>query len=198
MSLSTEKIEKIFNLSIYLFIFIFIATIFFNIITIINLSNSSPSNFIGIKVGNDPKVVKVIVQNKPVISQDSIKSWVKKSTNHFFNYNINNFKDVIKNGRPLMTAKFYNAFEIPRALKIIEIFNSGYNISSSVVMEEPLLISKANINGIEYYKYFVKTSTVYKGDFKNVVSNHEIIMTVKIENPEDNPNGIAIDEMNIK
>lgn len=196
--LTTEKIENTFNLIIKVFCVIFILTIFININTIMNLGNSSPSDFLGIKVGKDPKVVKVIVQTAPVQNQESIKQWIKISSNHFFNYNVNNFKDVLQSGAPFLTSSFYERFTIPRALTVIEIFNSGYQISSSIVSNDPLLIGEANINGIQYYKYFVETSTVYKGEIKSVVSKHTIVVTVKIENPTENPNGIAIDEMVIK
>lgn len=196
--LTTEKIENTFNLIIKFFCVIFILTIFININTIMNLGNSSPSDFLGIKVGKDPKVVKVIVQTAPVQNQESIKQWIKISSNHFFNYNVNNFKDVLQTGAPFLTANFYERFTIPRAMTVIDIFNSGYQISSSIVSNDPLLIGEANINGIQYYKYFVETSTVYKGEIKSVVSKHTIVVTVKIENPTENPNGIAIDEMVIK
>lgn len=196
--LTTEKIEKTFNLIIKVCCVLFILTIFVNINTIMNLGNSSPSNFLGIKVGKDPKVVKVIVQTTPIQNQDSIKQWIKISTNHFFNYNVNNFKDILKTGQPFLTSNFYKRFTIPRAMTIIEIFNSGYQISSSIVSSDPLLIGEANVNGVQYYKYFVETSTVYKGEIKSVVSKHTIVVTVKIENPTENPNGIAIDEMVIK
>jgi glycerophosphoryl diester phosphodiesterase len=197
-NLTTEKVENTFNMIIRVFMIIFILTLAVNINTVLNLKNSSPSSFLGIKVGKDPKIVKVIVQSTPVQNQESIKQWIKISTNHFFNYNVNNYKDVLKTGRPFLTENFYKRFTVPRALKVIEIFNSGYQISSSIVDNEPLLIGAAKINGIQYYKYFIETSTVYKSEIKHVITKHSIIVTVKIENPEDNPNGIAIDEMNIK
>lgn len=196
--LTTEGIEKTFNIIIRLIIFTLIFSIGVNVNTVINLPNSSPNNFLGINVSNNPKVVQVMVQDHPVQNQDSIKNWVKIATNHFFNYNINNFKDVIKSGEKFTTSTFYKRFAVPRALKNIEIFNSGYQISSSIVSQDPYLIGGANVNGIQYYKYLVETSTVYKGEVRTVVSNHTIIVTVKIENPKENPNGIAIDEMDIR
>lgn len=196
--LTTFKIEKTFNIIIWSMLLFLIVGIAASYITTSNLSNSSPSDFIGVKVGDNPKVVKVIVQSSPLQNQDSIKNWVKISTNHFFNYNINNFKDVLKSGRVFLTADFYNRFLIPRAEKNIEVFNAGYQISSSIVVEEPYLISKANINGVRYYRYFVQTSTVYKGEIRTVNDRHEITVTVKIEDPKENPNGIAIDEMIIR
>lgn len=196
--LTTEKIENTFNLIIKVCCVILFLTIFVNINTIMNLGNSSPSDFLGIKVGKDPKIVKVLVQTAPVQNQESIKQWIKISTNHFFNYNVNNFKDILRTGQPLLTESFYKRFTVPRAMTVLEIFNSGYQISSSIVSTDPLLIGEAKVNGVQYYKYFVETSTVYKGEIKSVVSKHTIIVTVKIENPTENPNGIAIDEMVIK
>lgn len=196
--LTTVKVENAFNIIIWLTLILFFISLVAGIVTISNLSNSSPNNFIGIKVGDNPKTVKVIIQSNPLQNQESIKKWVKISTNHFFNYNINNFKDVLRSGKVFLTPEFYNRFLMPRAEKNIEIFNAGYQISSSIVSEEPYLISKARINGIQYYKYFVQTSTVYKGEIRSVNDKHEITVTVKIENPKDNPNGIAIDEMIIR
>lgn len=197
-NLTTIKIEKTFNSIIWIILLLFFLSFGVMFVTLSNLSNSSPSDFIGIKVGENPKTVKVIVQSNPVQNQESIKMWVKIATNHFFNYNINNFKDVLTSGKVYLTNDFYDRFLIPRAQKNVEIFNSGYQISSSIVSEEPYLISKANINGIQYYKYFVQTSTVYKGEIRSVNDKHEITVTVKIEDSKENPNGIAIDEMVIR
>jgi len=166
--------------------------------TNLNLKNTSPSNFVAVQIEGVPTLKPVIIQNNPVHNSESIKSWVKISANHFLNYTVNNYIDVIKSGRKFMTARYFDSFSINHALRIKENVNNGYLISSSVVVEDPVLVSQANVNGVQYYKYYVVTSTIYKGQTKNAIKKHELIVTVKMEKPEDNLNGIAIDELVIK
>lgn len=168
------------------------------VLTNMNLQNSSPSQFIGLTIEGKPGLRKVIVQSRPVHNSESIKNWVKIAANHFLNYNVNDFTDVIKDGRKYMTARFYNGFAMNHALRIKSNIESGYYISSSVVEDTPVLISKAVVNGKDYYKYYMRTSTVYKAEAKNAFKNHDLIVTVKMENPEDNLRGLAIDELIIK
>ncbi len=164
----------------------------------LNLKNSSPSDFVGLVIEGDVRLRKLIVQDRPVHNSESIKNWVKVASNHFLNYNANNFKDVIVDGRKYMTQRFYNGFSINHGLRIRQNINNGYYISSSVVIEDPVLIGKAVVNGVDYYKYYIRTSTVYKAEAKNALQNHQLIVTVKMENPQDNLRGLAIDELIIK
>lgn len=193
-----KTISKSTNFVVIIMIIVFLSLPILIVMTNINLKNASPSNFIAVQIEGEPKIRKVIVQEEPVHNADSIKSWVKIATNYFLNYDANNYIAILKGGNKYMTKRFYPSFSINHAERIRDNAKAGFYISSSVVIEDPLLVGKAKINGIEYYKYYVKTSTIYKAETKNAYKEHEIIVTVKLENPQDNLRGIAIDELVIK
>lgn len=193
-----KTVSKSTNFTVIIMIIVFLSLPILMLMTNFNLKNGSPSNFIAVQIEGEPKIKKVIVQEKPVHNAESIKSWVKISTNYFLNYDINNFKQRLKDGDKYMTARFYPSFIVNHAKRIRENAINGFVISTSVVIEDPVLTGKAVVNGVSYYKYYVKTSTIYKSETKNAYKNHEIIVTVKLENPEDNLRGIAIDELVIK
>lgn len=193
-----KTVSKSTNFSVIIMIIVFLSLPVLMLMTNFNLKNASPSNFIAVQIEGEPKIKKVIVQESPVHNAESIKSWVKISTNYFLNYDINNFIPMLKGGNKYMTRRFYPSFVLNHGKRIRENAINGFYISSSVVIEDPVLTSKAVVNGISYYKYYVKTSTIYKAETKNAYKNHEIIVTVKLESPEDNLRGIAIDELVIK
>lgn len=168
------------------------------ILTNLNLKNSSPSQIVGLMIEGEPRLRKLIVQDRPVHNSESIKEWIKVAANHFLNYEASDYKTMITDGRKFMTNRFYEGFYMKHALRINQNIKNGYYISSSVVIEEPKLIAKAVVNGQDYYKYYMKTSTVYKAESKNAYKDHELFVTVKMENPEDNLRGLAIDELIIK
>jgi hypothetical protein len=186
------------NFTVIILIMVFLALPVLMIVTDMNLKNSSPSNFLAVQIEGEPIIKKVIVQSKPVHNAESIKTWVKTATNYFFNYNVNNFIDVLKKGDVYMTKRYYPSFSLNHAKRINENAKAGFYISSSVVIKDPVLVGKATVNGVAYYKYYLQTSTIYKAETKNAYKEHNIIVTVKLENPEDNLRGIAIDELVIK
>lgn len=193
-----KTVSKSTNFTVIIMIIVFLSLPALMLMTNLNLKNGSPSNFIAVQIEGEPKIRKVIVQEKPVHNAESIKSWVKISTNYFLNYDINNFKQRLLDGDKYMTKRFFPSFVVNHAKRIRENAENGFVISTSVVIEDPVLTGKAVVNGVSYYKYYVKTSTIYKSETKNAYKNHEIIVTVKLENPEDNLRGIAIDELVIK
>lgn len=193
-----KTVSKSSNFTAIIMIIVFLSLPILILMTNFNLKNASPSNFIAVQIEGEPKIKKVIVQERPVHNAESIKSWVKISTNYFLNYDINNYIPMLKAGGKYMTKRFYPSFAMNHALRIKENAMNGFYISSSVVIEDPVLTGKAIVNGVTYYKYYVKTSTIYKAETKTAYKNHEIIVTVKLENPEDNLRGIAIDELVIK
>jgi hypothetical protein len=193
-----KTVSKSTNFTVIIMIMVFLSLPVLILMINFNLKNASPSNFIAVQIEGEPKIKQVIVQEKPVHNAESIKSWVKISTNYFLNYDINNFKERLKEGDKYMTKRFFPSFVVNHAKRIRENAINGYVISTSVVIEDPVLTGKAVVNGVSYYKYYVKTSTIYKSETKTAYKNHEIIVTVKLENPEDNLRGIAIDELVIK
>lgn len=193
-----KTISKSTNFSVVIMIIVFLSLPVLLLITNFNLKNASPSNFIAVQIDGEPKIRKVIVQESPVHNTESMKSWVKIATNYFFNYDVNNYIPRLKAGDIYMTKRFYPAFSLNHAQRIKENANNGFYISSSVVIQDPVLTGKAVVNGVSYYKYYVKTSTLYKSETKNAYKEHDVIVTVKLENPEENLRGIAIDELVIK
>jgi len=193
-----KTVSKSTNFSVVIMIMVFLSLPALLLITNFNLKNASPSNFIAVQIEGEPKIREVIVQESPVHNAESIKSWVKIATNYFLNYDVNNFIPILKAGDKYMTRRFFPAFSVNHAQRIRENANNGFYISSSVVIQDPVLTGKAVVNGVNYYKYYVKTSTIYKSETKNAYKEHEIIVTVKLENPQDNLRGIAIDELVIK
>lgn len=193
-----KKVGGFSSFTIIILTVIMLATPIMVILTNINLKNSSPSEIVGIMIEGEPRLRKLIVQDKPVHNSESIKAWVKVATSHFFNYTSNNYKDVIREGRKYMTARFYNGFYMNHAIRINQNIKNGYYISSTVITNEPVLVAKAVRNGQDYYKYYLEGSTVYKAESRDAITDHKFIVTVKMENPEDNLRGLAIDELVIK
>lgn len=196
--MDTVKSGRFLNFTIIVLMLLVIGIPATIILTNMNLKNASPSTFVAVQIEGKPTLKEVFIQDKPIHNSESIKSWVKISANHFLNYTANNYIDVIKAGKKYMTEKFYDSFSINHALRIKENVANGYLIATSVVVEDPVLVSKATVNGVDYYKYYIVTSTVYKAETKSAQKKHELIVTVKMEDPEINLNGIAIDELIIK
>jgi len=193
-----KKVGTSLNLTIQLLILclFIVAGCFFAIN--FNLDKMTPDKFIAVKIEGEAQLKPVIVQPVPILNTQSMKEWIKTSVNYFMNYNSTNYYDIINGGSKYMTQRIYPAYRKDFLQKVEENIKNGYQISSSIVISEPALIGQTRVNGIPYYRFYVRTSTEYKAETKTMQREHDVIVVVKKEDPKDFFRGVAIDELKIK
>lgn len=195
------EIKKVGNFLNFVIFILGIITLFIPIAFVsmnLNLDNMTPNKFFSINIEGTPKVRPVIIQRAPILNTNSVKDWVKQSANYFMNYTSTDYLDRLYEGKNYMTPRFYSAFYKSQRENIEKNIKNGIQISSSIVIQDPVLLGKAIVNGIPYYKYYLRTSTTYKAETKTIQRNHDVIMVVKKENPAEVLRGVAIDDLQIK
>ncbi|WP_350613332.1 DotI/IcmL/TraM family protein [Pseudomonas sp. HY7a-MNA-CIBAN-0227] len=177
--------------------FVFVAIIVLMVITNKNLHNASPTTFLAVQIEGEPKIHELLVQERPTENPEAMKYWIKNSVLQFYNYNANNYIDVMKSGEDLFTTDFYPAFSMATALRIKENVKNGFYISSAIVDLDPILVQQGKIDGDSYYKFYLRLTTIYKSETRTIVKTPKIVITVKFENPEINVRSIAIADLTI-
>lgn len=185
-------IGKVTNLGVVVGIVTIIALPVLMIMTNINLENASPDDFLAVQIEGEPVIKELLYDDKPFYSPDAITSWVVTATNHFYNYNINNYKDVFKKGEKYIAPEMASQFVLNMAKHAKKNLEAGYIITQSNVEVKPVLIQEGVIEGIQYYKYFLKTSTVFRGEVRSGFKNLDLIVTVRLDEPTKNVRGISI------
>lgn len=193
-----RKVANFLNLTIMLMI-VFALSIPVMLLTInFKLDAMTPNKFVAVTIEGEPTLKPVIVQSTPILNTESVKDWVKTTVNYFMNYTSTDYIEKINGGARYMTPRYYPAFRKQFINKAEQDWKNGYQISSSVVIEDPVLIGKADINGIPYYQYYLKTSTEYKAETRTIPRVHDVIISVKKEKPSEFLRGVAIDDLKIK
>ncbi len=192
-----ETVSTTTNVTVIAGIIVFIASIVLMTLTNLNLKNASPDTFYAVQIEGEPKIKEVIVTDTPAENPDAMRSWIKIVVANYFNYNANNYKQVIESGRENFTKSFYEAFAKATKERIFENVENGYYVSTAIVEKEPILIQQATIDGASYYKFYLRLTAIYKSELKTIITNPKIIVTVKFENPETNVRGIAISDLTI-
>lgn len=164
-----------------------------SLLTQFNFDNYTPKNYIGVVIdGKDKRFKRLYVDDYPTVNAESTKSVVVDYVNQIMNYNSTNFRDVIEESRANFDKRYYKSYRNSMYDKIVGDINNGYHITRSIVSEKPLLLGKAFDGKNMLYRYKLKTSTVYKSEFKPLVTSHDIIIVIKVENPRDNIKGLSI------
>lgn len=163
-----------------------------------NMDKLTPDVFVTVKIEGKPELRRIVTQDEPILNQDAIKTWLMEGINEVFNWKSTDYNNVIKNSAYFFDASFYKIFAESYSARIVESVSSGIQISSSIVQERPVLISTARINGVTFWKYYLKTSTVYKSEFKTLTVEHEIIATVKSEDPKIHNRGVVLVNLAIR
>lgn len=193
-----KKVGKSLNLTIQLLILCLLIVVGCFFAINFNLDKMTPDKFIAVQIEGEAKLKPVIVQPVPILNTLSMKEWIKTSVNYFMNYTSTNYYDVINGGARYMTPRLYPAYRKDFIQKVEENIKNGYQISSSIVISEPALIGQTRVNGVPYYKFYVRTSTEYKAETKTMQREHDVVVVVKKEDPKDFFRGVAIDELKIK
>lgn len=191
-----ETVSKTSNLAVIVMILVFLAIPTLMIMTNSNLKNSSPSRFLAVQIEGEPKIREVYVQDRPTENPEAMKSWVKTAVIKVFNYDANNYIDVMKASQTDFTKEFYpDLFKM--ATQIKDNVQQGFYITSSVVDLEPVLVQQAVIDGNSYYKFYMRIVTYNKSELKTIMRTTKLFVTVKFENPEQNVRGIAISSLTL-
>lgn len=167
-------------------------------ITNTNLENTTPDTFLSVTIEGEPKIKELLYQENPSYSQEAIKSWVKRSISPFYNYNANNYIDVMKSARNVLSEKTREEFIHAHAVRIKAIVANGYLITSSVVIGGPTLLQSGIVDGVEFHKYYVELSTVYKAEGKTLYKEPQLVVTVRLDDASKNANGISITDFYCK
>lgn len=162
------------------------------IITNTNLDNVTPDTFLSVTIEGEPKIKELLYQEYPSYSQEAIKLWVKRSITPFYNYNANNYIDVMKSARNVLSASTRDEITHAHATRIKANVANGFLVASSIVTGGPTLIQGGIVDGIEYYKYYVELSTVYKAEGKTLYKDTQLAVTVRLDDASTNTSGISI------
>lgn len=163
-----------------------------------NFDKLSPTTFVSVKIEGNPELKLIQTQDSPILNDDAIKNWLMEGANEMFNWDSTNYKRVIKDSAYFFDPDFYKIYAELNTARVETLIASGVQISSSIIGNKPVLISKAKINGVVYRRYYMVTSTVYKSEFKTTWVQHEIIATVKPEDPKKYNRGIVLVDVNIR
>lgn len=158
-----------------------------------NYSNYTPKNYIGVVIDGDNKRFKrLYIEDKPTINTESARYNVIDYVNKIMNYNSTNYVDIIRENKDLFDKKYYKSFARTLYQKINTDIDNGYHIVASIVSEKPVMIGMAYDGKNIYYRYSLKTSTIYRSEIRDRKTQHNVIVVVKVENPKDNINGMSI------
>jgi hypothetical protein len=163
-----------------------------------NLNKLNPDTFVSVQIEGKPEVKRLFVQNEPILNQEAIKVWLMEGINEVFNWNSTDYKQVLNNSAYFFEPNFYKTFVSSNQARMETLISTGVQISSSIVMEKPVLVGTTRINGVQYWKYYLKTSTVYKSEYRPLPIEHEIVATVKAEDPKLYSRGVVIANLNIR
>lgn len=187
-----HKSGKFLNSSIKIItVFMFVLPICF-FLSSYYMDKLSPDVFVSVKIEGTPELKRITTQDQPILNQDAIKTWLMEGINEVFNWNSTDYKKVLKDSAYFFDEGFYKVFADSYLARITESLSSGVQFSSSIVQERPVLISTARINGVTFWKYYLKTSTLYKSEFKTIPVEHEVIATVKSEDPKIHNRGVVL------
>lgn len=188
-------ISNLTNLGVIGGILTFLALPVLMITTNMNLENASPDDFLAVQIEGEAAIKELLYDDKPFYSPDAITSWVTVAANHFYNYDINNYKVVFKEGKKYIAPEIADEFVYQMAVNAKKNFEAGWLITRSNVEIKPMLIQQGTIDGIQYYKYFLKTSTMFKSEQKPAYKNLELTITVRLDDPTKNIRGISIESL---
>lgn len=185
-------VSRITNIGVVTGIITFLALPVLMVITNTNLENASPDEFLAVQIEGEPDIKELLYDDKPFYSPDAITSWVTVAANHFYNYDINNYKVVFKEGTKYVAPEIADEFVYQMAANAKKNFEAGWLITRSTVEIKPMLIQQGIVDDIQYYKYFLKTSTIFKSEQKPAYKNLELVITVRLDDPTKNIRGISI------
>jgi hypothetical protein len=193
-----HKSGKFLNKSITIITMLMIVIPICFVVMSFNMDKLSPDVFVTVKIEGTPELKRIATQDEPILNQDAIKTWLMEGINEIFNWKSTDYKEVVKSSAYFFDPTFYQVFAESYTARIVESVSSGIQISSSIVQERPVLISSARVNGVKYWKYYLKTSTLYKSEFKTIPIEHEIIATVKSEDPKIHNRGVVLVNLSIR
>lgn len=185
-------IGKATNLGVVVGIVTIIALPVLMIMTNINLENASPDEFLAVQIEGEPVIKELLYDDKPFYSPDAITSWVVTATNHFYNYDVNNYRDVFREGKKYIAPELASQFVNQMAKNAKDNIEAGFIITQSNIEVKPMLIQQGLVDDIQYYKYFLKTSTMFKSETGPKYKNLELVITVRLDDPTKNIRGISI------
>lgn len=193
-----EKSGKFLNIAVKIMVLFFIAIPLCFIISSVNMDKLTPDVFVSVKIEGKPELKRLPSQSEPILNQEAIKIWLMQGMNEIFNWNSTDYSQVMKRSAYFFDTKFYQTFSNSNNARINGLLSTGVQISSSIVQDRPVLVATTRINGIQFWKYYLTTSTVYKSEYKTVVVKHEIVATVKAEDPKLYKRGVVIVNLNIR
>lgn len=193
-----QKSGKFLNNAIKIMMFFIIIIIACFIFSSMNLNKLNPDTFVSVQIEGKPEVKRLFVQNEPILNQEAIKIWLMQGINEVFNWNSTDYKQVLSNSAYFFEPNFYKTFVSSNQARMESLISTGIQISSSIVMERPVLVGTTRINGVPYWRYYLKTSTLYKSEYRVSNIEHEIVATVKAEDPKLYRRGVVIVNLNIR
>lgn len=190
-------LEVVFKISLLLLI---IFPLFLFYMNFFGVKNFEPKYFYTVQVEGKPKIEKIDMINRPILSTPLVKQWVTKSLLNIYNYSSTNYLDKKRYIYKDFSSSYAPTFWSNYVKGVKNNVSTGVQIADAIVSQNPVVVKEATINGMKGWKFYLELYHVYRSEIysNGIPKMNYLIVTVLEQNTDISKKGVAIDYIKIK
>lgn len=191
------NLNKINYILLQIFFIIISIALYFSYNVVSNKTHQK--NFYLVKDGDPSFFDKINLQSNPIINENTIKEFIKKSTLSIFNYRTAKALENLEKNRNLFDKDAYDFFYLIFEDRIYNEKNLGAVITDTILLNDPLYIGSYNYGSYSSRLYYFQTRELRIGENESRINRtYDVFIEIVPEDFQKNNRGLSIKSINLR